>query len=484
MVAKISVGSSLFGALSYNQNKVNEQQGKVLLSNRMFESEDGIFSIRRCMECFDMHLPADLKTEKPIIHISLNPHPDDVLSDNQLADIAKEYMDKLGYGNQPYMVYKHEDIARHHIHIVSIRVDETGKKINDKFEHIRSKQITRELEQKYGLHPAEKKQAADRPELKKVDYRTGDVKHQLSNTVKALASSYRFQSFTEYKALLSIYNVQAEEVKGEVNGKPYNGIVYSATNDKGEKQGNPFKSSSLGKSVGYEAIQRHIKKSAKDIQDKNLKECTRRTVGAVMKSAHNRKELEQELKKKGIDVLSRQNDTGGIYGVTFIDHENRTVLNGSRLGKDFSANVFKIAYNHLLGHLDGYKVKPKFYMINFDDPRKSHRCNPINPAFMTDISDAYEASYTIMLNLNRSWITKQGDFFVESPIILLASIIWFLKIYQGGKYCTFPHAIEFLNKKYSDTFTILTSYPELENYLSPFMDAWESNAQDQLQVRP
>ena len=147
MVAKISVGSSLFGALSYNQNKVDEEQGKVLLSNRMFESEDGNFSIRRCMECFDMHLPADLKTEKPIIHISLNPHPDDVLSDSQLADIAKEYMDKLGYGNQPYMVYKHEDIARHHIHIVSIRVDDTGKKINDKFEHIRSKQITRELEQ-------------------------------------------------------------------------------------------------------------------------------------------------------------------------------------------------------------------------------------------------------------------------------------------------------------------------------------------------
>ena len=144
-------------------------------------------------------------------------------------------------------------------------------------------------------------------------------------------------------------------------------------------------------------------------------------------------------------------------------------------------DLSEIAYNHLINHLDGYKVKPKFYMINFDDPHKSHRCNPINPAFMTDISDAYEASYTIMLNLNRSWITKQGDFFVESPIILLASIIWFLKIYQGGKYCTFPHAIEFLNKKYADTFTILTSYPELENYLSPFMDAWESNAQDQLQ---
>lgn len=140
-----------------------------------------------------------------------------------------------------------------------------------------------------------------------------------------------------------------------------------------------------------------------------------------------------------------------------------------------------IAYNHLLKHRDKYKVQPKFYVINFDDPRKSHRCNPLNPDFMKDISDAYEAAYTIMLNLNRSWIQKQGDFFVESPIILLAAIIWYLKIYEDGKYCTFPHAIELLNKKYADVFTILTSYPDLENYLSPFMDAWQSGAQDQLQ---
>ena len=144
-------------------------------------------------------------------------------------------------------------------------------------------------------------------------------------------------------------------------------------------------------------------------------------------------------------------------------------------------DLSEIAYNHLMNHSYAYKVKPTFYVINFDDPRKSHRCNPINPTFMTDISDAYESAYTIMLNLNRSWIQKQGDFFVESPIILLAAIIWFLKIYENGKYCTFPHAIEFLNKKYADTFTILTSYPELENYLSPFMDAWEGGAQDQLQ---
>ena len=144
-------------------------------------------------------------------------------------------------------------------------------------------------------------------------------------------------------------------------------------------------------------------------------------------------------------------------------------------------DLSEIAYNHLLHHLEAYKVKPQFYVINFDDPRKTHRCNPINPAFMTDISDAYESAYTIMLNLNRSWIQKQGDFFVESPIILLAAIIWFLKIYENGKYCTFPHAIEFLNRPYAQIFPILTSYDELANYLSPFMDAWEGGAQDQLQ---
>ena len=144
-------------------------------------------------------------------------------------------------------------------------------------------------------------------------------------------------------------------------------------------------------------------------------------------------------------------------------------------------DLSEIAYNHLLNHLDAYKMKPQFYVINFDDPRKSHRCNPINPAFMTDISDAYESAYTIMLNLNRSWIQKQGDFFVESPIILLAAIIWFLKIYENGKYCTFPHAVEFLNRPYAQIFPILTSYDELANYLSPFMDAWEGGAQDQLQ---
>ena len=373
MVAKISVGSSLFGALSYNQNKVDEQQGKVLLSNRMFESEDGNFSIRRCMECFDMHLPADLKTEKPIIHISLNPHPDDVLSDSQFADIAKEYMDKLGYGNQPYMVYKHEDIARHHIHIVSIRVDDTGKKINDKFEHVRSKQITRELEKKYNLYPAERKERAERPELKKVDYAAGDVKHQVGNTVKAACYGYRFQSFGEYKALLAAYNVCAEEVKGEINGKPYQGIVYSAMNDKGEKAGNPVKASRIGKSVGYEAVQRRMEKSGEAIKNGKLKERTRKIVATAMQTARSRKELEQQLRKQGIDVVFRQNDSGRIYGVTFIDHDSRVVLNGSRLGKEYSANVLNERFSGETG---------KMYQPEMSAPQQEQSTHQEQPGFM------------------------------------------------------------------------------------------------------
>ena len=231
-------------------------------------------------------------------------------------------------------------IDRHHIHIVTLCVDENGRPLNDKFEHRRSKQMTRELEQKYGLHPAERKERAERPELKKVDYTAGDVKHQIGNTVKAACYGYRFQSFGEYKALLATYNICAEEVKGEINGKPYQGIVYSAMNDKGEKVGNPVKASRIGKSVGYEAVQRRMEKSGEAIKNGKQKECIRKIVAATMQTARSRKELEQQLKKQGIDVVFRQNDSERIYGVTFIDYDSRVVLNGSRLGKEYSANVF------------------------------------------------------------------------------------------------------------------------------------------------
>ena len=340
MVAKISTGSSLFGALAYNQDKVDRKEAEVLFSNKMLLSEDGNFSIGECMRSFEMQMPVQLSTQKPILHISINPHPEDVLTDQQLADIAREYMRKLGYGGQPYLVYKHTDIDRHHIHIVGLRVDENGRPLNDRFEHRRSKQITRELERKYNLHPAEKKERTERPELKKVDYAAGDVKHQIGNTVKAVYYGYRFQSFGEYRALLASYNVCAEEVKGEINGRPYQGIVYSAMNGKGEKVGNPVKASRIGRSVGYEAVRRRMEKSGKVIKDGKLKERTRKIVAAAMRTARTRLELERELNRQGIDVVFRRNDSGRIYGVTFIDHDSRVVLNGSRLGKEYSANVF------------------------------------------------------------------------------------------------------------------------------------------------
>ena len=192
---------------------------------------------------------------------------------------------------------------------------------------------------------------------KKVDYTAGDVKHQIGNTVKAACYGYRFQSFGEYKALLATYNICAEEVKGEVNGKPYQGIVYSATNDKGEKVGNPVKASRIGKSVGYEAVQRRMEKSGEAIKNGKLKERTRKIVADAVRNTRSRKELERQLKKQGIDVVFRQNDSGRIYGVTFIDHDSRVVLNGSRLGKEYSANVFNERFSGETGYIHQPEVE-------------------------------------------------------------------------------------------------------------------------------
>lgn len=341
MVAKINVGSSLFGALAYNQKKIIEGEGQVLCSNKMTENLDGGFDIHRCLVDFERQLPDDIKTEKPIIHISLNPHPDDRLSDEQLASIAQEYLEKLGYGNQPYMVYKHEDIERHHIHIVSLRVDDTGKKINDSFEHQRSKTITRELEKKYGLRPAEKQQRSEAYLSKKVIHQEGNVKGQIANLIKSLSIRYHFQSFNEYRALLSLYNIYVEETKGEVRRRVYNGLVYFAADDNGNKTGNPFKSSLFGKSVGYKAIQERCERSKEMIKEKGFREQTKKTVATTIRKEGTRSEFESELKRKGIDVIFRENDSGRIYGVTFIDHNTECVFNGSRLGKEYSANAFQ-----------------------------------------------------------------------------------------------------------------------------------------------
>ena len=341
MVAKISVGKSLYGALAYNGEKINEAKGRLLTTNRIYNDGSGTVDIHRAMEDFLSFMSAQSRVEKPVVHISLNPHPEDVLTDTELQDIAREYLEKMGYGNQPYLVFKHEDINRHHLHIVTVRVDENGRSIDTRNNFYRSKQITRELEQKYGLHDAERRNRRLDTPLHKVDASAGDVKKQVGNTVKALNAQYRFQSMGEYRALLSLYNVTVEEVQGNVRGREYHGLVYSATDDAGNKVGNPFKSSLFGKAVGYEAVERKFARSKQEIKDRKLAEMTKCTVLSVLENTHDKEKFVSRLKEKGIDTVLRHTEGGRIYGVTFIDHRTGCVLNGSRIGKELSANALQ-----------------------------------------------------------------------------------------------------------------------------------------------
>lgn len=341
MVAKITGGASVFGALKYNQDKVEKDKAKILATNKVLAMDkEGQPDISRMLQSFETYLKNNQKTEKPVIHISLNPHPEDQLTDEQLKEIAGEYMEKLGYGKQPYIVFKHSDIEREHIHIVSIRTDADGKKINDAFEYQHSKQITASLEKKYGLHPADKKQENNIQALKRVDPSRDDLKKQIGNIVKDVIKTYRFQSVSEYRVLLSLYGVTVEEIKGETpGGKLYNGLVYSALNDKGERAGNPFKSSLFGKSAGYEAMNKQIQKSEVILKSPEIKNRMKREISACMRTG-NREDFEKQLQAKGINVVFRENEQGRIYGVTFVSHRDKIVLNGSKLGKEFSANSF------------------------------------------------------------------------------------------------------------------------------------------------
>ena len=358
MIAKISSSNSLYGILSYNQIKVDEDHAKVIFASKMIENADGNFDMHGCLKSFEPYLLANKRTEKPVLHISLNPDPKDKLSDEQFCDIAQIYMQKMGYGDQPFIVYKHEDIDRKHIHIVSLRVDENGKKIDHNFEHRRSMDISRELEQKYGFIPADQKQRQEGLPLKKVDYKKGNVKQQIANVIRQVAKDYHFQSLKEYKALLSLYNINVEEVRGEVKGNKYKGLIYSALNDKGKKVGNPFKSSLFGKSVGIDLLEKRIEKSAEIIKNKGLKERSKNIIATTMRTTNKRANFEKALEKQGISVLFRENEQGRIYGATFIDHEQKCIFNGSRLGKEFSANVFNNLFNEKDNNTLSQKSQP------------------------------------------------------------------------------------------------------------------------------
>lgn len=340
MVAKINYGSSLYGALAYNGEKVNEGVAKILETNKVFSPADGTHDISACMQDFMAYMPSHVLTKKPVIHISLNPHPDDRLSDEQFSDIAREYLEKMGYGNQPFVVYKHEDIDRHHLHIVTLAVDERGKKINDGNNFYTSTRILKELEQKYGLIPAQMRKEREAFRLKKVCYGDGEnLKKQLASVIRPAAKFYHCPSFKEYRALLSTYNICVEEVKGEIRGKTYMGLLYFATDDKGNKVGKVFKSSLFGKSVGYEALQNRFKASKEKLKEKHLTPKTKEVVAGALRRSATKEDFRTNLHHKGIDVLFRENEQGRLYGITFIDQNNGCVVNGSRLGKELSANA-------------------------------------------------------------------------------------------------------------------------------------------------
>ena len=339
MIAKISATENLGGALGYNFKKVEKGEANILLAAELYQSKEGRYTMEDVLADMEALIPKNCRTKKTVFHCSLNPHPDEKLSDEQLTQIAKEYMEALGYGNQPYIVFKHNDIAREHIHIVSLRIDGEGKKINDKFEKRRSKQITDTLERKYDLIPSSKVADKAVEETPKIDITRGNIKEQVASVVRTVLKHYRFCSLGELNAILSAYNLAVEEVKTEFRGKKYDGLVYVPTDDKGNKAGTPIHASDIGRGVGYTAVQNRMQKSKQNV--KPLIPTVRNKVLQTMRTSPNtEKELRQRLEEQGLRVVIRKNESGRIYGITFIDDEQGVALNGSRLGKGYAANVF------------------------------------------------------------------------------------------------------------------------------------------------
>ena len=351
MIAKISHGGSLYGVLAYNQLKVDELHADVLFGNRIIEPPgDNPYTIEHISRSFGDYLTANRKTEKPILHISLNPDPKDCVTEEQFIKLAEQYMQRMGFGDQPYIVYRHNDIGREHLHIVSVRVDETGRAISDSYEHERSMKVCRELEQQFNLTPATKKEWKEGLPLSPVDYEGGNLKGQLAGVIRPIAREWRFQSLGEYRAVLSLYGITVDEVKGEYGGREYHGLSYSATDKDGNKIGKPFKSSVFGKEAGIAALEKRMQTAAAWVKNhKDIATDTAARIASAMQTAgRDRALFERELMRQGIGVVFRTNEAR-IYGATFIDHADKTVFNGSRLGKEFSANVF----NDLFAGQDG-----------------------------------------------------------------------------------------------------------------------------------
>lgn len=364
MIAKIGRSANLYGALAYNQLKVENENGQILFANKMIETASGHYSVAQLAQSFAPFLIANRNTEKHTLHISLNPDPNDKVSDDKFREMAEQYMREMGYGEQPFVVFKHTDIDRSHIHIVSVCVDEQGKKISDKFEKMRSMNVCRELERKYGLIPATDKERNQTDKIfRPVDYRAGDVKSQIASVVRHLPNYYQYQTLGEYNALLSLFNITAEKIEGELQGKMQQGLLYIPLNEKGERAGHPFKASLFGKSAGLPALELHFAKCKTALKDIPTKQTLKSAVTIALKTTSDEKEFKKQLAEQGINVVVRRNDTGRIYGITFIDHNSKAVWNGSRLATELSANTFNDYWNN--------NIKPDIKEPTISQPKLS-----------------------------------------------------------------------------------------------------------------
>ena len=340
MVAKIGRGTNIYGALLYNQIKVLNNNGNILHLHNMKETADGNYTAMQLLSSFAPYLLANKNTEKTALHISLNPNPTDVILDEDYVKIANEYMLKLGYGDQPYVIFKHTDIERSHIHIVSTTVDKNGNKISDSFEKKRSLEICRQIENDYNLTQiTEKQQTANEALFRPIDVRKGNIKSQVASVVRYLPKYYRFQTLGSYNALLALFNITVEHIKKEDNGVLKDGLVYFAIDNAGNKSSNPFKSSLFGKHAGLAALKVHFEESKKI--DLGIKAKTIQIIIEAMSASSNETALKKYLTQKGINFVTHRNEDGRLFGITFVDHNTRNVFNGSQLGKQFSANAFQ-----------------------------------------------------------------------------------------------------------------------------------------------
>jgi hypothetical protein len=402
MIANISPpSSSVRGALNYNYEKLEAGEAQVLQVNKIWRKySGGEFTANELAYIFEERAAINKNTKNPFIHISLNPHPDDVLTDEQLSKIAEEYLKKMEFGNQPYIIFKHEDIDRHHLHIVTTNIKEDGSKICDSNNHYRSKKITEELEKKYSLHLATKQKGEGiwRPE--KVDA-SKKVTPQIRNIVKHLTDTYRFHSINEYRSLLSLYNVDVQEVKGEAAGNLYEGILYSALDEGGNRTTNPVKSSMLGKFAGGKNLEKIYKKTAgKPLSNASVNRI-KDDLSSAMQSATSESDLIRLTKEKDIDLLLRKNDDGRIYGATIVDHRSKTVLKGSHLGKEFSANAF----HSLLGqsHLERQQMQE----VESQDMREVQEEYEPQEEAQALREDAQEERYTEGIAEGFGWMPEQ-----------------------------------------------------------------------------